>query len=717
MEIRQIIDKINEHQLFVPAFQREYVWKRKDAKALFHSLIKNYPTGTMLTWETNNPPELKGDVQYRPEMGSIRLILDGQQRITTIYMVMTGEIPPYYTDKDITNNVRGLHVNLESLELEYYKANRMANNPLWQDLTNIFNNSIRASDILKKLENENGEIEKDLFYRIEDNFNLIRSIEKRDFVEQTVPITADIKTAIDIFYIVNASGVNLTDAELALAQICGYWPEARKVFKEKLRELAEQGFVLKLDFIIYALLGMVHQGGSDMRKLHSNENVETVKATWKRLDEKILDYTVNLLRSHAYIDHTSEINTIYALVPIICYINGKEDCRLTQDEIKKAVKWFYYSQIRQRYISTLPQKLDKDIAIIANDDNPFDKLISNLEAEGRLEILPGDFEERDIRHPLFNLMKCYFKSKGAVCFGTGVKLHKNMGKRYELEKDHIFAYSVLKEQGYDTFNRRKYALAQEITNRAILAATENRSKSDKYADAYLAEVKSRFPDALVKQCIPDNEALWKIENYESFLQERRKMLASELNAFLESITETELSASEVSLEEMIREGENSGVEFKESLRFDIREGKVNKALEAVILKTIAAFSNADGGTLIIGVTDDGEIVGLERDYETLTGSPDKDGFEQHLRNMLNTTYGVEFATTQINIAFPVIEEQEICTVEISKGYKPIYTTAQDKNGNKAEKFYVRSGNTSREIEKPSEIASYCDTRFAMKKAG
>ena len=57
MKISQIIDKINDQQLFVPAFQREYVWKRNDAKNLIESLIRDYPTGTMLTWDTNNPPD------------------------------------------------------------------------------------------------------------------------------------------------------------------------------------------------------------------------------------------------------------------------------------------------------------------------------------------------------------------------------------------------------------------------------------------------------------------------------------------------------------------------------------------------------------------------------------------------------------------------------------------------------------------------------------
>jgi uncharacterized protein with ParB-like and HNH nuclease domain len=87
MKISTILDKIDERQLFVPAFQREYVWKREDAKELIDSLVKSYPTGTMLTWETNKPPELKGQHVYDEKQGAVRILLDGQQRITTLYML------------------------------------------------------------------------------------------------------------------------------------------------------------------------------------------------------------------------------------------------------------------------------------------------------------------------------------------------------------------------------------------------------------------------------------------------------------------------------------------------------------------------------------------------------------------------------------------------------------------------------------------------------
>jgi hypothetical protein len=113
--------------------------------------------------------------------------------------------------------------------------------------------------------------------------------------------------------------VRLTDAELALAQISGYWPQVRNLFKSNLAALEKEGFVFKLDFIVYVLLGCLYHMGSDMRKLHGEENKEKLQAAWERLDHQVLDYIVNLLRTNAYIDYTHEINSPYALVPIIVY--------------------------------------------------------------------------------------------------------------------------------------------------------------------------------------------------------------------------------------------------------------------------------------------------------------------------------------------------------------------------------------------------------------
>lgn len=709
MKISTILDKIDEKQLFVPAFQREYVWKRDDAKQLIDSLIKEYPTGTMLTWETSNPPELKGSHKYSESQGAVRLLLDGQQRVTSLYMLIKGDIPPYYTLPEIMNDTRGLYVNVENLELSYYMKTKMENNPSWQNITNVFKGLVDAFDLMAKFAASGRELTKDELKILNDNINTITRIKEREFPEQTIPVKATIREAIDIFYKVNASGVALTEAELALAQISGYWPQARDLFKAKLTALEKEGFVFKLDFIVYVLLGCLYHLGSDMRKLHDADNNEKIRAAWALLDSQILDYVVNLMRTNAFIDHTDEINSPYALVPIIAYCYDKKGVHLTDAEIRKAVKWFFYSQVKARYASQLNQKLDRDLRTVAESPQPFDALLQVISEESRLEILPIDFVGRAIQHPLFSMMRWYLKSRGAVCLTTGMSLRKNMGSKYQLERDHIFPYSKLKEVGYGDSNRVKYALAQELTNRAILTQVANRTKSSTNAEDYLATVQAKFPKALELQCIPDDPNLWKIENYEHFLEVRRKMLAAQLNAFLEKITVSEETVAPVSVIDLIAEDESDELEFKSTLRWDLKEGIVNKKLEEVIMKTVSAFANSQGGMLLIGVADDRTVIGLEHDYQSL-GGVDRDKFELHLRNLLNQQFGTGFVTSKVTIKFHDVEDKEVCLVETTLAKEPVILKLKDKNGLPVEKFYARSGNSSQEIPL-SDMNAYIKDRF------
>ena len=480
MKISTALDKIDEMQLFVPAFQREYVWKRDDAKSLIDSLIKEYPTGTMLTWETANPPELKGPHRYDQKQGAVRLLLDGQQRITTLYMLIRGEIPPYYTLPEILRDTRGLHVNLDTLELSYYMKTRMDGNPYWQNITDVLQGKVDAIELEDQFEKQGEPLGRETRRRLSANINTVRRIVDREFPEQTIPVHATVREAIEIFYKVNDSGVALTDAELALAQICGYWPQARDLFKAKLAKLELEGFGFHLDFVIYVLLGCLHHMGSDMRRLHGQENKEALTQAWERLDSQVLDYVVNLLRNRAFVDHLKEINSPYALVPIIVYCFDKRGEHLSDIEIRKMVQWFYYSQIRTRYVSQLAQKLDRDLRLLQESDQPFDDLLAVIAEERPLEILPGEMEGRAVQHPLFSMMRWYFKSRDAVCLTTGVGLRRNMGKKYQLESDHIFPYSRLKTRLHRNSRTAPCSHNSPIDlnrrwNRASIYRTSNRS--------------------------------------------------------------------------------------------------------------------------------------------------------------------------------------------------------------------------------------------------
>ena len=423
--------------------------------------------------------------------------------------------------------------------------------------------------------------------------------------------------------------------------------------------------------------------GSDMKKLHDASNKDKLQEIWNTLQEKTIDYLINLLKRCCNIESRDEINHIYALIPMAVYLYNNDN-RLSEMQIKKMMRWFLYSQIRERYVSQLGTKLDHDIKIVCERDDPFIVMLDEIKLERPLTIVPDEFIGKTVRSPLFNLMKLYFKSKGAICLGTGVSLMRNMGKRYNLDDDHIFPWAKLRDNGYDKNNTYKYNLAQELTNREILCTDENRwKKKDMDAFEYLSEVKLRHPNALQLQCIPEDENLWRIDRYEDFLSVRRNMLSTELNEYLDSFIYKE--KKNIDIKSLIQQGECQNVEFKSSLRWDYKENTVNKKLEFVIAKTLCGFLNSDGGVLIIGVDDDGNVLGLDKDYNTLN-KRDKDGFQLALNNVINNYLGKDI---WVDIRIVSCDDKEVCVVEAKPSKRSVFIKNEGR-----EEFYIRRGSAT-----------------------
>lgn len=150
-----------------------------------------------------------------------------------------------------------------------------------------------------------------------------------------------------------------------------------------------------------------------------------------------------------------------------------------------------------------------------------------------------------------------------------------------------------------------------------------------------------------------------------------------------------------SLATLISEGEHEGLEFKETLRWDVIVKQENKKLEDVVVKTLAGFANRVGGTLLIGVADNGEAKGLDRDYVCLGGNRDK--FELHLTNLFTKHFGQAYRASKIRISFPEHQNMCICRVDMDRSSQPLFITLADRGGNMAERFFVRSGNSTQEL--------------------
>lgn len=149
---------------------------------------------------------------------------------------------------------------------------------------------------------------------------------------------------------------------------------------------------------------------------------------------------------------------------------------------------------------------------------------------------------------------------------------------------------------------------------------------------------------------------------------------------------------EPTVQELIAAGESADVEFKSSARFNLHTKQRDDRLELVVAKTIAAFANARGGTLLIGVDDDGRAIGLKDDY-TLMKHADVDRFELWLRDYLAKTIGVA-ATTSIHAEFPTVTGEDICVIRIPRSHRPVFL--QPGKGKPAQ-LWVRVGNSTREL--------------------
>ncbi|ASP30556.1 ATP-binding protein [Citromicrobium bathyomarinum] len=142
---------------------------------------------------------------------------------------------------------------------------------------------------------------------------------------------------------------------------------------------------------------------------------------------------------------------------------------------------------------------------------------------------------------------------------------------------------------------------------------------------------------------------------------------------------------------LIARGESEQLEFKSSFRWDRRQEKVNRSLQQVIVKTLAGFLNQEGGTLLIGVEDDGSIAGIEADMQTLKPA-NQDGFERLLMDTAKEGLGGH-ACALIHCRFHKLEEKIVCRVIVEKSLEPIYFS----EGSVA-RFMLRAGNSTRELD-------------------
>lgn len=698
--VETLIRNIGKGEILLPEFQRGYVWNSDQVRQLLRSLYRGHPTGHLLVWKTYRPTVVRGGSV--DSNGHSLLLLDGQQRLTSLFTLFEGNPPPFYEEEELFFN---LYFNVQTEEFRFWQKTLMDGDPSWISVHDFLSEGLHK--FIGRLPSMD-DTAREVYQHNLERLSKLDAIRNHPYqIDLLDDETLDIAEVVEIFNRVNSAGTPLKKADLALAHVCSIWPEAREELRSFARRMRKEGFGIDLDFLIRCVAavgsGSVLLTGSFFRVPAENH-----QAAWNTVRNSF-EYLVNVLRHDAFVDSIGDLPTPNVLIPLVVYL-ARNGSSFSDDRQKRLfLRWMFLTGLWARYSGSTETKLQRDIAAL-NDPAPVESLVEAILAErGRLRLEAKDLERLGGGSSAYKLTYIVARAHEARDWFTGLVLYsKAVGTSNGLESHHIFPQSLLYNSGYSSETDR--TIVNQVANRAFLTQKANRTISASPPSEYLPEVESNFPGALRAQAMPTNPDLWKTENYEAFVAERRQLLADEINDFLDKFLQdapVQDSGENNDIRALIEQGEHSHLEFKSSLRWDVRQGSVNKGLEKVVAKTVAGFLNSrDGGRLLLGVADNRQILGLKPDYETLRklDRDDRDGFELHLMQVLMNYLG-EAITAHVTVTFHDFEGRDVCQITIEPADHPAYL--QDKTESA---LYLRAGNSTRPLP-IHEAVKYVSTRW------
>jgi|APTNR8051073442_1049403.scaffolds.fasta_scaffold00018_200 hypothetical protein len=557
ISVRQLVDKVLSGELALPEMQRRYVWTTIKVRDLLDSLYRGYPSGAILVWEGDpNLEDRSLQIQGIKEnqLSNKLLLLDGQQRLTSLTAILSGKPVSVRNKKkpiDIMFNLNHPDTIVEeSTELDeeededdddddngnesesdimeelrkrtFVVASRsLKNDPTWISVSEVF---IRTeSQLLKPLginsDDPNWE-------KYAERIKKLKKIEDYPYVMQILDKKLSYEEVTEIFVRVNSLGAKLRGSDLALAQITSKW----KGFITEIDKFAKEfdnneDYLLDSGILVKTLVAFATN--QSKFKTVNRVPIENFKEAWKKTQHG-LRFAINLLKNNARIENLRLLGSPFLLVPISYYAILKNE-KLTKEEEKKLMFWFYVAHMKGRYgLGSSEGLLDSDISALYRTKN-LDELLSILKLQVKdFYASVDEIKGKNRRSPYFSMLFIVSKQQGIKDWFTGMAISERLiGRAHALQFHHIFPKSLLKKQGAD----RKEI--NEIANMAFIGGKTNRNISNKEPEQYLIDVvEKRGEDILDHHMLPSNRNLWKLNKYNDFLTHRREKLVESINEFL-----------------------------------------------------------------------------------------------------------------------------------------------------------------------------------------
>jgi len=515
----------------LPEFQRGYVWNRDQVRGLFDSLYKRHPVGGLLVWATEAKTAThRGDSDLAA--GIVKLLLDGQQRMTSLYGVARGKSPEFFDGN--AKAFTGLRFHLETETFGFYQPIKMKDDPLWIDVTELMKQGpagVGASIAVFSKNPENLSKIGEYAGRLS---HLLGILEIDIHAEEVTGPDKTLDIVVDIFNRVNSGGTKLSKGDLALAKICAEWPEGRDAMKAKLAEWENAGFNFNLDWLLRSV-NTVLTGEAKFQFLH-DKPAEEIEGALNRAC-KYIDSSLNLISGRLGLDHDQVFFGRFGVPVLARYLDKRHQDKLgsmNEKERDKLLFWFVQAAMWGRFSGSTESFIDKDLEALEGGIGDLDRLIEQLRLwHGGLRAEPGHFTGWSLGARFYPVLYMLTRMGEARDWGTGLPLKANMlGKMSSLEVHHIFPKAQLYKAKALNFRKPE---VNALANFCFLTKDTNLKISDRLPEMYFAEVDAAHPGTLFSQWIPDDPALWKLENFRDFLEARKVLLAAELNRQMEGL--------------------------------------------------------------------------------------------------------------------------------------------------------------------------------------
>jgi hypothetical protein len=728
--LSKLIEDIDTGEIGLPDIQRPFVWTPAKVRDLFDSMYNGFPVGYLLFWGNLVATSARQIGEGRKQSVPRLLIVDGQQRLTSLYAVLKG-IP--VVDEDYRQARLKIAFRPRDATFAVPDAAIERDPEYIPDITLLWSQEVRRNRFVKQfLERLSAgrEVSDDEEDYLNESIDRLYDLQSYPFTALELSSTIDDEKVAEVFVRINSKGVPLNQADFILTLMSVWWDDGRKqleAFSRAAKHPSTSGpapfnhFIQPSpDQLLRAIVGLGFRRGQ-LRYVYAllrGKDLATGQASEARREQQFVvleqaqtfalditnwqEFFKALVRAgYRSSSMVSSANAI--LYAYVFYLIGKRDFAVPIEELREIIaRWFFMASLTGRYSSSPESQIESDLARL-RDRSSAAEFGEALDSVVR-DTLTGDFWEIALPNALatsaarsptlfayyaaLNLLDARVllsKMRVNELFDPAIKT-----RRAAIERHHLFPRAHLKALGIQSTSQ-----VNQIANMAFVEWPKNTAISGNDPAVYWPAYATALSESDREQqrfwhALPDG---WETREYSDFLKERRRLLAKVIRAGYERLAhgEPDLAVTEP-VEHLIAGGEIDTVEFKSTARYNTHTAQADPRLEHVVLKTIAGFANASGGTLLVGVNDDGELLGLDGDLSVMK-KPDTDRYQLWLTDLLETTMGKP-ATTGVRVTFPHVGGSQVCKIDVRAATSPVVVHPPS---TQTHEFWVRIGNSTRAL--------------------